>query len=81
MINFQAIETKYLAPTNTRGARIKAAARAGSVTISYPHELNTDQAHAKAAWALVNKLGWVEVKRLHQGTLPNGNNCFVIQYD
>ena len=55
---FQAIETIYLSPTNHRGARIKAKAWGGSVTIPYPHECNTDQAHRKAAMALVEKMRW-----------------------
>ena len=32
----QAIEMQYLGPTNFRGARIKATAQAGSITISLP---------------------------------------------
>ena len=52
MAIYQAIETRYLGPTNTRGGRIKAECWAGSLTIPYPHELNTDEAHKAAAMAL-----------------------------
>lgn len=54
----QAIKTKYLSPTNYRGGRIKAKAWGGNITIPYPHQMNTDQAHRKAAMALVDKMGW-----------------------
>ena len=35
----QAIQTKYIGPTNTKGARIKAFCAAGSITIPYNYEL------------------------------------------
>lgn len=54
----QAILTKYLSPTNTRGARIKAWCEAGSITIPYQYEKNTDESHALAARLLHEKLGW-----------------------
>jgi hypothetical protein len=54
----QAIETRYMRPTNTRGGRIKAIAWGGNITIPYPHDLSTDDAHRAAAQALIDKLGW-----------------------
>ncbi len=51
----QAIVTRYLGPTNYKGARIKATCARGSVVISYPHELNQDERHDFAASALVAK--------------------------
>ena len=54
----QAIETKFLGPTNTKGARIKASARAGSVTVSYEYGPGVDGAHDLAVIALVTKLEW-----------------------
>ncbi len=55
----QAIITKYIAPSNTKGGRIKATAAAGSVTIPYPHEVSgIEGSHAVAALALANKMGW-----------------------
>ena len=61
----QSILTKFIAPTNTRGARIKAVQSGWSekrdcktITISYPYEFNTDKAHAIAAQLLADKLGW-----------------------
>lgn len=52
---YQAIETRYLGPTNTKGSRIKATAWAGSVTLPYNSELNVDQNHRAAAMALAAK--------------------------
>jgi len=75
----QAIQTRYLGPTNTRGARIKAWAAAGSVTISYPYELSGQAVHRKAAEELVNKLGWNDAYYggLLGGQLESGDYAFV----
>ena len=75
----QAIQTRYLGATNTRGSRIKASCAAGSITIVYPHELSGQAVHRKAAEALVSKLGWVDPHYggLLGGCLPNGDYCFV----
>lgn len=54
----QAISTKFLGPTNCHGARIKATAQAGSVTVPYDHSQSTTGAHDKAAQALIDKFGW-----------------------
>ena len=66
----QAIITKYLSPTENRGSRIKAKCDAGSITIPYPHEYSTERAHAEAAIALRNKLGWTY--DMVAGSLPDG---------
>lgn len=75
----QAIQTRYLSPTNSRGARIKATAAAGSITISYPYDLSGQACHRKAAEALTVKLGWIDPHYggLLGGCLPNGDYCFV----
>jgi hypothetical protein len=73
----QAILTRYLGPTNTRGSRIKASCAAGSITIGYPHELSGQAVYRKAAEALVAKLGWDEIASLLGGCLPTGDYCFV----
>lgn len=54
----QAISTKFLGPTNCHGARIKATAQAGSVTVPYDHSQSIAGAHAKAAQALIDKYDW-----------------------
>jgi hypothetical protein len=76
----QAITTKFLAPTNSRGARIKASCDAGSMIIPFPCGLNDEQAHAAAAMALVRKLGWTPENgyndQWHGGSV-NGHYVFV----
>ncbi len=74
----QAIVTKYLGPTNTRGGRIKATARANSVTIPYPHEVRggTEGAHSVAALALCAKLEWAG-KLVCGGTPDDSGYVFV----
>lgn len=54
----QAIATKFLGPTNFRGARIKAKAEAGSVTVAWDYALGIEANHRAAAVALALKLGW-----------------------
>lgn len=75
----QAIITKYLSATNSRGSRIKATCAAGSVTIGYPHELSGMACHAAAAKSLVDKLGWgtAHYGDLMGGQLPSGDYAFV----
>ena len=55
----KAITTKYLSPTDHKGARIVADDSDGNrVTISYPYELSGEDVHRKAADALCEKMGW-----------------------
>jgi hypothetical protein len=56
----QYISTKYLSATNTKGSRIKAKASSASesITIAYDYSIDCEQAHAKAAMQLANKLDW-----------------------
>jgi hypothetical protein len=72
---FQAIHTKYLGPTNHRGARVKATAQAGSVTVAWDYALSADKNHAEAARVLTEKWGWLGVWVM--GALPNGDRCHV----
>jgi hypothetical protein len=78
----QAIRTVKLAPTNTRGARIKATAAAGSITLPYDHSLRHDLEanHRAAAEALVAKMGWNEpgYGGLVTGCLPDGSYCHAL---
>jgi len=56
----QAITTKYLGPSVTRGARIKATCSGGGLSVTIPRDfardLNID--HAAACRALCQRLGW-----------------------
>ena len=67
-ITTQAIETRYLGPTNTKGGRIKATAWGGSVTVGYDYALDGQGNHRAAADALIAKLGW-------SGTYAQGGNA------
>ena len=51
----QAIQTKFLSATDTRGSCIKAKCARGSVTIPFPHELSGDDIHRAAVLALVTR--------------------------
>ncbi len=59
----QAIRTRYLGPTNFRGARIRASAEAGSVTVAWDYALNVSDNHACAVLRLQSVLGWSEAFR------------------
>ena len=63
----QAIETRYLGASNTKGTRIKATAFGGSVTVGYDYALDAQDNHRAAADALIAKLGWT-------GTFAQGGN-------
>ena len=71
-----AIVTRYLGPTNYRGARIVAdAGMKRRVTIGYPHEYSGAETHFQAARALCAKFGWHG--ELVAGGLEDGNYVFV----
>ena len=73
---YQAIVTKYIGPTNTRGSRIKATAAAGSIFMPRDDSLSIEKNHAKAAQLLADKYGWPG--RWFQGGSPNEcDYCFV----
>jgi len=55
----KAITVRYIGPTNTRGARMKADDGDGnSVTISYDYELSRGERFRAAARALCDKMNW-----------------------
>ena len=58
-----AIQTKYLGPSNVRGPRVKAAASDGdrsppSITLGWDHALSSEENHLQACRALIRKMGW-----------------------
>ena len=57
---FQAIETRYIGPTNTRPSRIVATADAGRVVVSWEHGLGIVENHRVAAVALAKRFGWLD---------------------
>jgi len=77
----QAIQTKYLGPTNTRGSRIKAWCDAGSLTVDFHSIDASDDAdrYEQVAAMLAEKLGWTGDRygSLVTGCLPDGSYCHV----
>jgi hypothetical protein len=59
----QAITTKFLAPTNYRGSRIKATCERGSVIVPWDWQEDSEKNHALAACSLVKKFAEEDVKR------------------
>lgn len=80
----QAIVTKYLGPTNHRGARVKAQCQAGSIVIPWDDALDTDANHDAAARALICKLGWdgpYYQQEWYRGGSPKGDgNVYVCSH-
>lgn len=78
----QAIRTVKLPATDTKGARVKATAAAGSVTLPYDHSLRHDLEanHRAAAEAMVAKMSWNAdgYGTLVSGCLPDGSYCHVM---
>ena len=73
----QAIVIKYLAATNTKGTRIKASAKAASVTVPLDYDAGHEQRIRKAVDALFNKLEWSGEYIV--GCLPNGDYVAVFR--
>jgi hypothetical protein len=77
----QAIQTRYIGPSNVRGSRVKAFAQAGSITLEWDSALNSDENHRAAAEALCEKLGWTPLYgTLASGTVKSGDQVHVLAY-
>ena len=64
--------TRYMPPTNTRGARIRATDDQGqSITVPYPHELHDKRAHYAAIAALRGHTG-APLVPLVPASIPRG---------
>ena len=72
---FQAIQVKYLGPTNYRGSRYKATAAAGSITVGVDAALDIEGNVIAAAQALCDKFGWS--KDMVHGKLADGSYVLV----
>jgi hypothetical protein len=74
----QAIETRFICPTNFRGSRVKAICEAGSVTLPWNCALGQGENHDAAARVLIAKLGWNDAKRgaWYRGA-PKGSRGYV----
>lgn len=75
----QAIVTKFIAPTNTKGPRVKAWCNAGKLTMPWIDSLNIEENHRFVAVQLWGKLKW-HTKNIYLigGALPgDAGYCFV----
>ena len=68
-----AIQTKYIAPTNTRGSRIKAWSGSYSVTVAYNGKFSYQHVHFEAVKELIKKheLDW-NISKMTYGETENG---------
>lgn len=73
----QAIRTKFVGPTNFRGARIIATSYQYRTVMLYDHELDIDANHERAAELHAVK-AWTSPVRLKAGVLPDGSRAHVI---
>ena len=82
----QAIITKYIGPSNSRGSRIKATIhnnfynKIESLTIAFDSTMSDRDNHAAAAMKLVRQIMDLDSGNDWQcGELPNGQYCFVME--
>lgn len=66
----QAITTRFIPPTNTRGTRVAARCDAGRVVIAWDDAMDVPENHDRAARALLVKLGWRDAYL--RGSSPDG---------
>lgn len=85
-----AIVTRYHAPTNHRGARIKVETQRGSAFFPHPYALSGSAVHYWAAAQMLARFkvedaekhgadapGWGELSNFAAGVLPTGEHVFV----
>lgn len=72
----QGIQTKYCGPTNSRGARVKVTAQAGTKYVSWDHALGAPENHAAAAKAFAAAYEWHG--RWIGGALPDGTGYLFV---
>ncbi len=73
----QAIQVRYLNPTNTKGARLKAWAHGGSITKPFNSDRDYFPQSRDLAQSLIDSLGWC-VPITGAGTLTNGDDVFTV---
>jgi len=79
-MGMQAIQVKYLGPTNTKGSRYKAICKSGNYTHHRDYSYGGDGNALTAAERLMEKLEWdKEFEIGAMGTLPNGDLVFTIR--
>lgn len=75
---YKAITVKYLGPTKTSGARVKASAGGtGNVTLPFRHDLDMEQNVAAAVDELLLRNEWLSYSYV-LGVLPGGTYAAVL---
>lgn len=77
-VQLQSIQTKFLGPTNTKGARVKAFSVHGSVTIHWNYSKNVIENHIAAAEALAAKHDW-DKGRWYIGSSAKGHGYVFVR--
>ncbi len=75
----QAITTKYIPQTNTREARIRARAAAGSIIVNWQSGHNVEENHRMAALQFAQKFDWIGT--WYQGSLVDGTGYAFVCLD
>lgn len=70
----QAVQTRYLGPTNSHGSRIKATCQAKSIIRPRDYSANIEDDHRNVARELILAMGWYG--HWVQGCLPTGDYAF-----
>jgi hypothetical protein len=76
----QAIVTKWLQPTDTKGSRIKVKCQVKSIIVSWDSGLGVEENHKAAARVLIEKLGWNQgcYGKWYAGALPDSSGYAIV---
>jgi hypothetical protein len=76
----QAIITKWLCPTDTKGSRIKVKCQAKTMIVLWNDGLGVEENHKAAARILIEKLGWNQdcYSKWYAGALPDGSGYAIV---
>lgn len=69
----QAIQTKTISATNTKGTRIKVSCEAKTFYCSWEYALNVEENHKAAAESMVKLMKWDKAERGYKGVT---GGCF-----
>ncbi len=73
----QAIQVRYLNPTNTKGARLKAWTHGAAMVQPFSSDRDMFPQSRDLAQSLIDSLGW-NVPITGAGTLKNGDDVFTV---
>lgn len=82
--NHQAIITRYIGPTDTKGSRVRATSASGlTLTLGWDSALGSEENHRAAALALANKHNWLNRPNTYlvSGGLKTGNAYVIIEIE